>query len=154
MRPKGFLKMDMDLLKQTLATRIYTAAVDIAQQTHPINKVDAYIDRTKRLTQAVAEWVVSLSAEELAECKKHAEYLSFERWTLKPADDYDDTAICMAVQTQIFHAQAIADHFHIDAYELIHGAGEYLLDADDHKAGWLAERAANLMLAYMPSEVK
>ena len=44
------------------------------------------------------------------------------------------------------HGLEVADAMHIDAYELIHGAGEYLKDADEHKQGWLAERAANLLV--------
>lgn len=144
--------MDMELVIQGLAARVYTAVIDIVQQIDPVYEMEPHETRGRKLTQAVAEWILTLTHEELTAAHENREYLPFDRWTLTPDETYDDTAVCMAVQVQLFHALDVAEDLHIDGFALVHGVGNYLLDADDHKHGWLAERAANLLVAYMSDE--
>lgn len=138
--------MDRDLVVQAFAAQVYTAALHIAQQVDPVDGLDAHEKRARQITQDVAEWLLSLSKDDLQQLADTGEYLPFERW-MRTEHGYDDTAVCDAVHTRLFAALTVARESGFDAYEFIHAVGEYLHDADDHKHGWLAERAANLLAA-------
>lgn len=134
--------MDMELVVQAFAAQMYTAVLDIAQQVDPLTRLHEHTERSQKITQDVANWLAQLTTEDL-DGMTHHEYLPVTRWM--DADGYDSTAVCAAVQTRIFDGLAMAQQNHLDGYQLIHQTGLYLQDADPHKIGWLAERAANLL---------
>lgn len=136
--------MKLDTITQAFAAQMYTAVVDVVQQVDPLTGIDAHAARSDRVIKDVAGWLAGIPAEELAEMEANHEYLDWDRW-MAPADDYDATAVCDLVQVRIFAGIDLAREHHLDAYRLIHGTAEYLADMDKHKAGWLAERAANLL---------
>jgi hypothetical protein len=135
--------MDSKLVVQAFAAQMYTAVLDVVQQVDPLTGLDEHAARSKKVVQDVAEWLAGLSPDELAGMSTHNEYLPFDRWL--DAEDYDSTAVCSVAQELIFKGLDVARQNGIDGYHLIHQTGLYLQDMDDHKIGWLAERAANLL---------
>lgn len=135
--------MDMELVVQAFAAQVYTAVLDIVQQVDPLTGLPEHAERSKVVTQGVANWLAQLAPEDLNGMVEHNEHLPFDRWL--DSDGYDSTAVCAAVQTRIFDGLEMAEQNGIDGYQLIHQTGLYLQDMDNHKIGWLAERAANLL---------
>ena len=135
--------MDMELVVQAFAAQMYTAVIDIVQQVDPLTGLPEHAERSKKVTQDVANWLAQLAPEDLTGRVEHNEHLPFDRWL--DSDGYDSTAVCAAVQTRIFDGLEMAEQNGIDGYQLIHQTGLYLQDMDNHKIGWLAERAANLL---------
>jgi hypothetical protein len=135
--------MDMELVVQAFASQMYTSVLDIVQQVDPLTGLPEHAERSKKVVQDVAGWLTSLTPEDLDGMAEHDEYLPFDRWL--DAEGYDTTAVCAAVQIRIFAGLDMTRQFGLDGHQLIHSTGEYLLDMDDHKIGWLAERAANLL---------
>ena len=136
--------MNIDTITQAFSAQMYTAVVDVVQQVDPLTGIDAHADRTARVIKDVAGWLAGITPDELAGMEDNREYLDWDRW-MAPADDYDAVAVCDLVQVRIFAGLDLAREHHFDAYQLIHGTAAYLIDMDKHKAGWLAERAANLL---------
>lgn len=136
--------MNVSTVTQAFSAQMYTAVVDVVQQVDPLTGLDAHADRTDRVIKEVAAWLGGITADELAGMEEHREYLDWDRW-LAPAEDYDAVAVCDLVQVRIFAGIDLAREHRFDVYQLIHGTAEYLTDMDKHKAGWLAERAANLL---------
>jgi len=141
--------MDMDKVIQAFAVQVFTAAIDIAQQVDPdplnATQVDEQHARTKRIAEDVGCWLVGLSQDDIDAAKNFGpdNSLPFNRWMPLSAD-YDATAVCAMVQRVIRAIPA-----NLPKVEIVHGAGKYLLDMDDHKLGWLIERAANLLAINM-----
>ncbi len=135
--------MDMELVVQAFAAQMYAAVLDIVQQVDPLTGLPEHAERSKRVVQDVAGWLTDLTQEDLTGMVEHDEYLPFGRWL--DAEGYDTTAVCAAVQARIFDGLGMARQSGLDGYQLIHLTGLYLLDMDNHKSGWLAERAANLL---------
>ena len=135
--------MDMELVVQAFAAQMYAAVLDIVQQVDPLTGLPEHAERSKRVVQDVAGWLTDLTQEDLNGMVEHDEYLPFDNWI--DADGYDTTAVCAAVQARIFDGLDMARQSGLDGYQLIHLTGLYLLDMDNHKIGWLAERAANLL---------
>ena len=135
--------MDMELVVQAFASQMYTSVLDIVQQVDPLTGLHEHAERSKRIVQDVAGWLIALTQEDLNGMVEQGEYLPFARWL--DAEGYDTTSVCAAVQARIFDGLDMARQTGIDGYQFIHATGEYLLDMDTHKIGWLAERAANLL---------
>jgi hypothetical protein len=135
--------MDMELVVQAFAAQMYTAVLDIVQQVDPLTGLPEHAERSKKVLRDVAGWLTDLTPEDLNGMVEHNEHLPFDRWL--DADGYDPTAVCSAAQARIFDGLDMAQQNGIDGYQLIHQTGLYLLDMDNHKIGWLAERAANLL---------
>lgn len=137
--------MDMDKVVQAFATMVFTGVIDVMQQVDPLDKtqLDAHQARVKTVISDVGNWLKNLSPNAIA-CLDAREYLPFSAgWMpLSDLELYDTTAVCAAVQWCI--KSVLADRTY-DVVDVVHGAGEYLADITDHKMGWLAERAANLL---------
>ena len=138
--------MDTPQVVQAFSVQIYTQVIDVVQQLNPLSDVDQHQDRTQRVVQAVADWLLTITPEELDAMRKTRAYLPFDRWLTADDEDFDTTAVCEVVQKRILHGLEVAEANQIDGFTLIHGAGEYLNTPNDHKQGWLAERAANLLV--------
>ena len=138
--------MDTPQVVQAFAVQIYTQVIDVVQQINPLTDVDQHQDRTQRVIKAVADWMMGITPEELVTMHSTHAYLPFDRWLTTDDEDFDTTAVSEVVQKRILHGLEVAEANQIDGYTLVHGAGEYLDTPNDHKQGWLAERAANLLV--------
>ncbi|BDB13349.1 hypothetical protein [Acidithiobacillus ferrooxidans] len=143
--------MDMDQVTQAFAGLVFTSVIDVVQQVDPLEgtQLDEHQARVKTVTEDVGNWLKNLSPDAVAflddEQPGH-EYLPFQDW-MPLSDDYDSTAVCAAVQQAIKTIPpCFADRTPIVTYDVVTGAGEYLTEMDDHKMGWLTERAANILL--------
>jgi len=135
--------MEMDKVIQAFAVQVFTAAIDMAQQIDPLNttQVDEHRARAERLAEDVGNWLAGLSQDDIDAAHHFGpdDGLPFDRW-MPLSDDYDATAVCAVVQAVIRSLPA-----ELPEVEIVQGAGKYLLAMDDHKLGWLLERAANLL---------
>ncbi|MBU2859748.1 hypothetical protein HF290_04785 [Acidithiobacillus ferrooxidans] len=143
--------MDLDKVVQSVAVLIFTVVTDVVQQVDPLKstQLDEHQARVKMITEDVGRWMRDLSPDAVAflddEQPGH-EYLPFQDW-MPLTEGYDATAVCAAVQQAIKTIPpCFADRTPIVTYDVVTGAGEYLVDMDDHKMGWLTERAANIVL--------
>jgi len=136
--------MDMDKVIQAFAVQVFTAAIDMAQQVDPLNgtQVDEQHARTMQITQDVGNWLAGLSQDDIDAAKQFGpdDSLPFDRW-MPLSNDYDSTAVCAVVQRVIRMLPA-----GLPEVDVVQGAGKYLLDMNDHKMGWLVERAANILV--------
>ncbi len=139
--------MDMGQVVQAFAAQMCASVQDVVQQIEPLDgrDVDNHQARTARLVGDTANWLVGLTPDDIQTLESGWEYLPFDQWF--NGDGYDATAACAMAHERIFAGLRIARDQHIDGYQLIHATGLYLSDMDDHKAGWLAEQAANLLFA-------
>ena len=139
--------MDMEKVVQAFSAQMYTSVLDVLQQIDPLTDLDPHATRSRLVVHDLADWLVQLTREDLSlmqQTRSYRSYLPQARW-LQEAEGYDATAVCAAAQLRIFAGLDMARQNGIDGYQLIHGTGEYLRGMDDHKTGWLAERAANLL---------
>lgn len=142
--------MDMDKVTQAFAGLVFTSVVDVVQQVDSLDKtqLDEHQARVKMITEDVGNWLKNLSPDAIAFVANpdNAYLPSFQDW-MPLAEDYDSTAVCASVQRCIkMIPSAFADRTPIVTFDVVNGAGEYLAVMDDHKLGWLAERAANIVL--------
>jgi len=142
--------MDMDLVTQAFAGLVFTSVVDVIQQVDPLEgtQLDEHQARVKMITEYVGNWLKDLSPDAVAYVSElpENEFLPFQDW-MPLAEDYDATAVCASVQRCIkMIPPSFADRTPIVTYDVVTGAGEYLSEMDDHKMGWLTERAANIVL--------
>jgi len=135
--------MEMDKVIQAFAVQVFTTAIDMAQQIDPmsVRQIDEQLARTKKIAEDLGNWLSGLSREDIAAVSRFGsdDGLPFECW-MPLSDAYDATAVCAVVQRVI---RAVPTE--LPKVEIVQGAGKYLLDMDDHKIGWLVERAANLL---------
>ncbi|MHB1641965.1 MAG: hypothetical protein ACYCS8_04820 [Acidithiobacillus sp.] len=142
--------MDMDQVTQSVAVLIFTSVIDVVQQVDPLDgkQLDEHQARVKTITEDVGKWLQNLSPDAVAYVSEQPEneFLPSQDW-MPLTEDYDSTAVCAAVQQAIKTIPpCFADRTFIVTYDVVNGAGEYLTDMDDHKMGWLTERAANIVL--------
>lgn len=134
----------MEKVVQAFSAQMYTSVLDVLQQIDPLTDLDPHATRSRLVVHDLADWLVHLTPDDLSLMQQTRSYLPQDRW-LQDSENYDATAVCAAAQTRIFFGMDVADRNGIEGYQLIHETGEYLRGMDDHKTGWLAERAANLL---------
>ena len=140
--------MDMEVVAQAFATRLFAATADILQRMYPLepDQIDAYRDRMRRVSVDLGRWLADLTSQDVSEIVQDGR-LSFDRWMLD-SEDYDATAVC-AVANRLIHALSVEqpDLSLHDFVQLVQSTGAYLADMSDHKLSYLAERTANLVVA-------
>ncbi|MHB8225049.1 hypothetical protein [Acidithiobacillus sp.] len=142
--------MDMDKVVQSVAVLIFTVVIDVVQQVDPLDgkQLDEHQVRVKLVTEDVGNWLKNLSPDAVAYVRGQPEneFLPVADW-MSLTEEYDSTAVCATVQQTIKRIPlALADGTPIVMHDVVSGVGEYLTEMDDHKMGWLTERAANIVL--------
>ncbi|MBU2834715.1 hypothetical protein HF673_02690 [Acidithiobacillus thiooxidans] len=141
--------MDLPKVVQAFAVQVYTQALDIVQQLDTLDgrAVDAHQHRVDRIIPDVAAWLCHLTSEDLALITTGHEPetpLHGGGVTEYPAD-----AVQLVLEARIRAAAEFCQHRHLNLAEFIQATGQYLSEQTDHKKAWLAERAANLLVAGM-----
>lgn len=130
----------MDQVNQVFAEQITAQVMEALRSAHSVQKNKKPQNPTWVIIHDVAEWLLTITIDDLSGMHKSREYLPFARWMSK--DDSGMSAVaCAATQARIFLALSTVDEAHIDVvYRLVHGAGEYL----EHKtsAGDLQKEAS------------
>lgn len=141
--------VNTDKIIQAFAVHCYTAAADIVQQVDPIfDDVDTHEARLNRVISDIAAWLSTITVSDLEQMRERNAHLEYARW-MPLSDDYDATAVCAVIQDRIlalFTAGKLDEAQTESIHELLAGTADYLADMTPHKAGWLAERAANLLV--------
>ena len=144
--------MDMEVVAQAFATRLFAATADVLHRLYPLgpNQVDAYEDRMRWVSVDMGRWMTDLTTQDVSEIVQDG-LLSFDRWMPDGEEyAYDATAVC-AVAQRLIHALSV-EQPDLDLHtfvQLVQATGAYLADMSDHKLAYLAERTANLIVADM-----
>lgn len=140
---------DVAKVVQAFALQIYTQALDIVQQLEPLTAtaVSAHEKRVNRVMADVAGWLITLTPDDLAQITSGyapEKQLNDGDITVYPAD-----AVQMVLERRIRAASHICMQKNIEFDPFVHFTGKYLssMDRNPHKQGWMAERAANLLVA-------
>lgn len=141
--------VDIDKVVQAFAVQVYTQTLDLIQQLHPLTPkdVDQYEKRVDGVIAGVSKYLLSLTEDDLYNMQNKRIYID-KKLDLQGTTAHDiEDGVQMVIEMRIRSAVRMCVESGIDAYKFIKKTGEYLRNPDDHKRGWLAERAGNLLVA-------
>lgn len=139
--------VDIPKVVQAFALQIYTQVIDTVQQLDPLpaDALESHEQRLDNIFPDVSAWLMALTAEDLTlivEGHEPEKRLNGHDHPGYPAD-----AVQLVLEKRIRAASDVCMQADIDFHAFIHLTGKYLSSMDDHKKAWLAERAANLLVA-------